>query len=83
VARVAGIVKGTWHDHNNDIYAILGRKARELSMQRRTGSGKYTNKLMFMFEEMSRSKCKVQGCSESQVTSVADCSTNYYNLRMM
>jgi len=83
-ARVAGIEKGTWHDpHNNGIYAILGREARELSMQRRTGNGKYTDKLMFTFEEMSPSKCKVQGCSESQVTSVADFSTNYCNLRMM
>jgi len=83
-ARVAGIEKGTWHDpHNTGVYAILGRGASELSMQRRTGNGKYTDKLVFTFEKVSPSQCKIQGCSESQVTSVADFSTNYCNLRMM
>jgi len=82
--RVAGIAKGTWHDpHNRGIYSILGREAHELSLQRRTGNGKYTDKLTFTFDKTSSGKCKIQGCSESQVTSVADFSTNYCNLRMM
>lgn len=82
--RVAGTAKGTWHDpHNRGIYSILSRGAQELSLQRRTGNGKYTDKLTFTFDKISPGKCKIQGCSESQVTSVADFSTNYCNLRMM
>eukprot|EP00419_Tripos_fusus_P011520 CAMPEP_0172663894 /NCGR_PEP_ID=MMETSP1074-20121228/6236_1 /TAXON_ID=2916 /ORGANISM="Ceratium fusus, Strain PA161109" /LENGTH=384 /DNA_ID=CAMNT_0013479965 /DNA_START=95 /DNA_END=1249 /DNA_ORIENTATION=- len=83
-ARVAGIAEGTWHDpHNRGIYKVLGRGKQELSLQRRTGNGKYTDKLTFTFVKASPGKCKIQGCSESQGTSVADYSTNYCNLRMM
>merc|ERR1712150_235137 len=60
-----------------------GREVNEMRLQRRTGNGKYTDKLTFTFDKTSLGKCKIQGCSESQVTSVADFSTNYCNLRMM
>ena len=51
--------------------------------QRLTGNKKYTDKLKFTFEDAPSGTCNIHGCSESQVFSVADFSTNYCNLRML
>lgn len=55
-----------------------------------TGNGKYTDKLTLTFSaaalesnfqsSTSVGTCVLRGCSESQVTSVADFSTNYCNM---
>ena len=39
--------------------------AASLSLQRRTGDGKYTDKMKFVYAEGDGS-CDVKGCSESQ-----------------
>eukprot|EP01083_Nonionella_stella_P270656 916657_1 len=56
--------------------------------ERLTGDGKYTDKFVFTFTESSSSSssssssgCEVTACSESQVFSILDFSTNYCNLR--
>uniref|UniRef100_A0A7S0J3V4 Uncharacterized protein n=1 Tax=Calcidiscus leptoporus TaxID=127549 RepID=A0A7S0J3V4_9EUKA len=84
LARVNGQF-GRWHDpHNNGTYQITDASdAGSLSLQRRTGDGKFTDKLRFVFTDSADGPCDVQGCSESQVTSFSDFSTNYCNLRML
>jgi len=80
-ARVAG-QPDKWHDpHNNGVYAILSRGADEVQLSRTTRNGQYTDKLALTF--VDGDGCEVRGCSESQVFSVADFSTNYCNLRML
>merc|ERR1712150_276658 len=54
----------------------------QLDFSRTTANGQYTDKLTYTFQDKV-SGCEVSGCSESQVTSVADFSTNYCNLRML
>jgi len=84
LARVGGQYL-KWHDpHNNGTYSVLDKSdPSTLALQRVTGNKKYTDKLTFSFEAAANGQCTVYGCSESQVTSVADFSTNYCNLRMM
>merc|ERR1712097_76319 len=72
-----------WIDpHNNGTYAITDSSDSSLSLTRRTGNGRYTDKMKFVFKAAG-SGCQVFGCSESQVTSVYDAGTNYCNLRML
>uniref|UniRef100_A0A7S2W6X5 Uncharacterized protein n=1 Tax=Rhizochromulina marina TaxID=1034831 RepID=A0A7S2W6X5_9STRA len=81
-ARVNGQYDA-WHDpHNNGTYAVLSDDGSVLELKRVTGNLKYTDKMDFTFTE-SGSGCKLTGCSESQVNSIADYSTNYCNLRML
>jgi len=82
-ARIAG-QPGAWHDpHNNGQYALdASDDPSELHMHRVTGDKKYTDKQLFTFTN-SPGQCEITGCSESQVFSVADFSTNYCDLRMM
>jgi hypothetical protein len=81
LARVAGQY-ARWHDpHNNGTYTLLNN-GTDVGFSRKTGDGKYTDKLTFTFED-SGTGCVLSGCSESQVTSVADFSTNYCNLAML
>ncbi|CAD7956605.1 unnamed protein product [Amoebophrya sp. A120] len=64
---------------------------RQIKLQRTTGNGRYTDKLTFTLVDVESKKidrqtlygasCAVYGCSESQVTSVLDFSTNFCNLR--
>mmetsp|Transcript_1746 Transcript_1746/g.2609 ORF Transcript_1746/g.2609 Transcript_1746/m.2609 type:complete len:170 (+) Transcript_1746:19-528(+) len=82
-ARVDGQASGTWHDpHNNGKYSILSAAESELDLSRVTGNGKYTDKQVLTFSGTG-SSCTIEGCSQSQVTSVADMSTNYCDLRML
>ena len=81
-------VNGTdgWCDpHNKGHYKIVGAAAASLSITRLTGNNKYTDKLNLLFtptlgDSLASLGCVVAACSESQVTSVIDMSTNYCNL---
>lgn len=82
VARVNGQYE-TWHDpHNNGTYSVTDKDSdgSTLSLKRKTGDGKYTDKITFAFQDAGASSCDVYGCSESQVTSYLDFSTNYCNM---
>lgn len=83
LSRVAGQFD-QWHDpHNNGTYTKSSADDELLSMSRRTGDGKYTDKMTFVLQPKGDSECTLLSCSESQVTSVVDFGTNYCNLRMM
>ena len=82
LARVGGQY-GSWHDpHNNGTYSVIDDTSQtSLALQRVTGDNKYTDKITFTFEAAGNyDGCVVRGCSRSQVTSVADFSTNYCNM---
>ena len=83
VSRVASISTGAWHDpHNNGIYSLESQTDAQLEFKRVTGNKMFTDKLKFDFEDVDGT-CKIHGCSQSQIPSVADFSTNYCNLRML
>ena len=84
-------VNGTdgWCDpHNKGTYKLISSTPSDLSLTRLTGNNKYTDKLNLLFtstqvasaDGVVSSGCVVSACSESQVTSVIDMSTNYCNL---
>jgi hypothetical protein len=80
-ARVAG--KNGWTDpHNGGQYSITNQTSSFLSGQRTTGDGKYTDLFDFSFATASGG-CTVEACSESQVKSLLDFSTNYCNLHSL
>lgn len=82
MARVDGQSSGLWHDpHNNGTYSPTNASSG-LGFQRLTGNKKYTDQMLFDFVDSGNS-CEISGCSESQVFSIADFSTNYCNLRML
>ena len=68
--------------HNGGTYSVTGETADALTGQRTTGDGKYTDKFDFTFTGNGEG-CEVEACSESQVTSVIDYSTNYCNLHVL
>lgn len=77
-ARIAG--QGSWVDpHNGGTYKLLSQSGDSLTAQRLTGNKKYVDKMDFSFKA-SGSGCELQGCSESQSTSIMDFSTNFCNL---
>jgi hypothetical protein len=68
-----------WYDaHNNGTYTLLAESGNVLSLNRVTGDGKYTDLINMDFTD-SGSACAVTSCSESQVFSIGDFSTNYCN----
>mmetsp|Transcript_64878 Transcript_64878/g.130408 ORF Transcript_64878/g.130408 Transcript_64878/m.130408 type:complete len:181 (-) Transcript_64878:265-807(-) len=70
-----------WHDpHNNGTYRLLRSDPSGLEFSRVTGNKKYTDLLTFTFRRMGGDACYVSGCSESQVFSIKDFSTNFCNL---
>ena len=74
-ARVSG--KNGWTDpHNGGVYSITNSTSSFLSGQRVTGDGKYTDFFDFSFSAAGDG-CSVEACSESQVNSFIDFSTNY------
>mmetsp|Transcript_7986 Transcript_7986/g.18790 ORF Transcript_7986/g.18790 Transcript_7986/m.18790 type:complete len:189 (-) Transcript_7986:76-642(-) len=80
VARVDGQFN-KWHDpHNNGTYTILQSSPSQLDLSRLTGDGKYTDLMIFTFEPDGGNHCLLKGCSESQVFSIRDFSTNFCNL---
>ena len=79
-ARIAG--NGGWVDpHNAGTYSVMegSVQGKELHSKRLTGNKKFTDLQLFEFSE-DGGDCVMTGCSESQVTSYADFSTNYCNL---
>ena len=83
--------KKQWKDpHNNGKYSIEVMEKQEggdkylIEGSRLTGDEMYTDKFDFEMEnDLANGGCKVKACSESQVTSVLDFSTNYCNLKML
>jgi len=83
--RVAGQATGKWVDpHNKGTYTITAAAANQLMLSRATGTGGgggtgYDDKMIFTLSA-SGTGCQVEACSESQVMSVLDFSTNYCNV---
>jgi hypothetical protein len=91
------LTQTSWIDpHNNGTYKLTSTTDIDsddgsdggnevVTGERLTGDGKYTDKFVFTFTESSSSSsssgCQVTACSESQVFSILDFSTNYCNLR--
>merc|ERR1719421_2384314 len=75
LARIAG--KNGWVDpHNGGKYTLTSATDTVLLTQRVTGNGKYTDLQKFTLQA-DGSGCTVTACSESQVFSVIDYSTNF------
>ena len=82
VSRASGA--NGWSDpHNGGTYTFTSTTPSDITGTRTTGDGKYTDKYDFHFESTSASTCTVSACSESQVMSVLDYSTNYCNLHSL
>jgi hypothetical protein len=80
MAEMTGRVNSNWVDpHNGGTYTISNTTDTFLSGQRVTGDQKYTDLFDFSFAA-SGDGCVVEACSESQVMSIKDFSTNYCNL---
>lgn len=84
------ITSQSWVDpHNAGEYTIRDKGQsnvdEEISFirgERTTGDKKYTDKFMLTFDPtLGPASCKVMACSQSQVFSILDFSTNYCNLR--
>jgi len=81
-ARAAGV--NGWADpHNGGTYTLTEKGSNDLEGTRVTGDGKYTDKFDFNFESNGDNACTVTACSESQVNSIIDMSTNYCNLHSL
>lgn len=78
-----------WVDmHNGGHYTYEGEVKPNsyggIEVQRKTGNGKFTDKMVIGFESTKTGQsCDVRGCSESQITSYMDYSTNYCNVRTL
>jgi hypothetical protein len=71
----------TWTDpHNNGTYSVMSETKNRLELSRLTGDGAYTDLMIFAFLDTPIGGCIMEACSESQVFSVVDFSTNYCNL---
>lgn len=90
VARINGV--DGWQDpHNQGTYTLIEStspsSADGASMvrgSRVTGDGKYTDQFGFHLVPNENGKgCEMSACSESQVFSILDMSTNYCNLRSL
>jgi len=90
VARLKGT--GGWGDpHNQGTYTLLESTSPSpldgssmVRGSRETGDGKYTDKFGFnLIPSKDGEGCEMSGCSESQVLSILDMSTNYCNLRSL
>ena len=78
--RAQGSTDGSWTDpHNGGKYTITDSSATSMSFSHLTGNGLYTDLVKFTFSDSQNGGCSLFACSESQVTSVLDYSTNYCN----
>jgi len=76
------ITSPAWVDpHNAGTYTQISAQNLTIQGSRQTGDGKYADLFNFSFFDVADSKCQVVACSESQVFSIFDFSTNYCNLR--
>jgi len=83
-ARISGSTSGTWVDpHNKGHYVLKSSSAEGMALQHITSGknhgGPYTDEVLLTFTS-SGAGCSVDACSESQVTSVLDFSTNFCNI---
>lgn len=77
----ARVSSSTWVDpHNGGTYFISNTTETFLAGQRITGDEKYTDLFDFSFTSDGIDGCLVEACSESQVMSIKDFSTNFCNL---
>jgi len=82
MSRATG--KNGWTDpHNQGAYTLDEiQKAKQIEGSRLTGDKSYTDLMDFDLKQDDKTGgCVVTACSESQVFSVLDFSTNYCNLR--
>jgi glycerophosphoryl diester phosphodiesterase len=80
VSEMTARVNSGWVDpHNAGTYSISNSTDTFIAGQRVTGDQKYTDLFDFSFTA-SGDGCVVEACSESQVMSIKDFSTNYCNL---
>jgi len=87
-ARAAAEGEFMWKDpHNNGVYTFEAAVGHSKLFFKRTtnpetamGGKVYTDEIIFVLKE-DGDKCKLEGCSASQGTSVGDFSTNYCNMR--
>ena len=87
-AEVAARVNGqysAWHDpHNNGTYTFdFDIGPGDIKLSRVTGDKKYTDKIIITLVDDGDAACKLEACSESQVSSLLDFGTNYCNLKML
>merc|ERR1712025_489434 len=79
MSRVNG--EGGWYDpHNRGTYKLVKDSQNYTEFSRLTGDKKYTDLMDFTFIPVSDTSCTIVACSESQVTSLLDFSTNFCNL---
>eukprot|EP00933_Yihiella_yeosuensis_P071080 TRINITY_DN79279_c0_g1_i1.p2 TRINITY_DN79279_c0_g1~~TRINITY_DN79279_c0_g1_i1.p2 ORF type:complete len:189 (-),score=40.31 TRINITY_DN79279_c0_g1_i1:475-1041(-) len=79
-ARVKG--ENGWVDpHNHGTYSMISDQGGAMKLKRVTGNGKYTDMMVLTFAGLEEdSSCQIAACSESQVNSWLDMSTNFCNL---
>lgn len=80
----ARVESSTWRDpHNGGHYSLESESDMQLDLERLTGNKRFTDKMTFTFSDFPGPKpaCGIHACSESQVFSLKDFSTNYCNLR--
>jgi len=83
-ARISGSTSGAWVDpHNKGHYVLKSSSDNAMALQHITSGknhgGPYTDEVLLTFTS-SGAGCSVDACSESQVTSVLDFSTNFCNI---
>jgi len=79
-SRVAG--ENGWYDQHNRGTYTEQNYGGDFSASRLTGDGKYTDKMIFVLTPVDTG-CKIEGCSEAQVFSVADFGTNYCEQKLL
>ncbi len=91
LSRISG--ENGWVDpHNQGVYKLLsqektinanGNDINQISGSRTTANGQYTDMFILTLEDdvANGGGCILNACSESQVFSILDFSTNYCNLR--
>merc|ERR1719491_2135589 len=82
MARLNG--DNQWMDpHNRGKYTLIESSSTSIRGSRETGDGKYTDLFGFELSSMEGGGCELKACSQSQVFSILDASTNYCNLRSL
>jgi len=72
-----GNMENGWVDpHNNGKYNVLAANGDLVTLKRRTGNNRYTDKQTFALSATASGGCQAQICSESQGTSANDGGTN-------
>jgi len=79
-ARAEGSTSGKWTDpHNGGSYTEPAAAGDVWSLEHKAAKG-YIDKVKLTFSDAANGGCNLNACSESQVTSVLDMSTNFCNI---